>query len=157
MDRKLTDNEIQESKAKRTMEVIARKTAYFRSNPHRFAKEYLGIELKLFQKILIWAMNVNDAFYFVAARSIGKTFLVALYAVIRCILWPGTKIIIAAPSFKQSKEVVEKITNEFMHSSPLLRYELISTSTSRDNCGATFKNGSFIRTVIAGEHGRGKK
>ena len=42
---------------------------YYRANPHRFAKDYLNLNLKLFQKILLFMMNVCDFFCYIAARG----------------------------------------------------------------------------------------
>ena len=156
-NRKLTDQEIQQGKTDQVMNVIAERCAYYRANPQRFCAEFLGIQLKLFQKILIWAMMTYDAFYFIACRGIGKTFLVALFAVCRCILYPGTKIVCASYTFKQGKEVVLKITDDFMHKSALLRNEILKTSTGINDCGVWFKNGSFIRVVVASESSRGAR
>ena len=157
MDVKLTDQQIQESRQTKFMESIDIWTGYYRANPHRFAEEFLGIKLKLFQKILLYMMAICDAFYYVASRSQGKTYLVALYSCIRCILYPGTKICVASYSFKQGAEIVQKIQNEFMHQSTALRMEIKSITTARDNCGVRFKNGSYIRVVIAGETARGAR
>lgn len=155
--KKLTDSQIIKNRTNTIMNLIAFRCSFYRANPHRFVKDFLGIELKLFQKILIYAMNFSDAFYFVAARSIGKTFLVALYAVIRCILYPGTKIVACSFTFKQGKEILSKITDDFMHKSSLLRNEISNVSTLRDNCGIIFKNGSILRIVVAGESSRGAR
>lgn len=69
---KLTDEEIREAKSERLMETIAWRAAYYRANPQRFVKDFTKVELRPFQQILIWAMNVSDHFYFIAARSLGK-------------------------------------------------------------------------------------
>ena len=45
--------------------------SYWRSNPHRFAEDYLNIKLKLFQKILIFMMMQSNYFMFLASRSLG--------------------------------------------------------------------------------------
>lgn len=47
--------------------------AYYRQNPHRFAKEFLNVDLKVFQSILLWAMMHNDIFMFIASRGLGST------------------------------------------------------------------------------------
>ena len=70
--------------------------AYYRSNPARFVKDYLHVNLKLFQKILITMMMVSSVFVFIATRGLGKTYLSAIYAVARCIQYPGTKVCIAS-------------------------------------------------------------
>ena len=158
MTTNLTDQQIAENKTAQIIEGVDVWTGYYRANPHRFAKDFLSVDLKLFQKILLFQMNQSDAFYFIAARSIGKTWLVALFSIIRAILYPGSKIICCSYSFTQGKQIIQKIIEDFMHRSPLLRNEIKGQpSISRDNCGVTFKNGSFIKVVIAGETARGKE
>ena len=70
-DDKLTMEQLEERKTQKTMRTVARRASYYRENPHRFA-EVLGFHLKLFQKILIYAMMHYDFFMFIAARSTGK-------------------------------------------------------------------------------------
>lgn len=148
---KKTSQEIEQDKADRILRVAANRCAYYRANPHRFVEEFLGIRLRLFQKILIFAMMTHDYFLFIAARGLGKTYLVALYACVRCILFPGSKILAFSYTFKQGKEVVMKITDEFMQHSPLLCNEIERKSTGLNDCGVWFKNGSFIQVRVAGE------
>lgn len=68
---KLTMEQLEERKIQKTMRTVARRASFYRENPHRFA-EVLGYHLKLFQKILIYAMMHYDFFMFIAARSTGK-------------------------------------------------------------------------------------
>ena len=152
-----TDTEIRQDKTERIMNIIDERCGYYRANPQRFCEEFLNIHLKLFQKILIWAMMHYDAFYFIAARGIGKTYLVALYAVCRCILFPGSKIICCSYTFKQGKEIILKITDDFMQKSSLLRNEISRVNTGQNDCFVYFKNGSWIRVVVAGESSRGAR
>lgn len=70
--------------------------AYYRANPHRFAHDYLHLDLKIFQKILLVMMNICTTTVFIGARGIGKSFLSAVFLVIRAILYPGSKIVIAS-------------------------------------------------------------
>lgn len=152
-----TDKEIQQHKTDKIMNVVAKRCGYYRANPQRFCEEFLNIHLKLFQKIIIWAMMHYDAFYWIACRGIGKTYIVALFSVCRCILYPGTKIVAASYTFKQGREIVLKITDDFMQKSPLLRNEISKVSTGQNDCYVYFKNGSWIRVVIAGESSRGAR
>lgn len=153
----LSDKEIKQDRTDTIMNIVAERCAYYRANPQRFVEEFLGIKLKIFQKILIWVMMVYDAFYFIAARGIGKTYLVALFAVCRCILYPGSKIVCCSYTFKQGKEIILKITDDFMQKSPLLRNEISKVSTGQNDCYVYFKNGSWIRVVVAGEGSRGAR
>ena len=151
-----TDEEIKQSKTDAIMNIIAERCAYYRANPHRFAEDFIpGLKLRIFQKILLWAMFFSDNFYFIASRGLGKTYLVALFSVIRCILYPGTKIKVASYTFKQAKEVVLKITDDFMHKSSLITSEISKISTGQNDCYVYFKNGSWIKVCVAGESARG--
>lgn len=42
---------------------------YWRRNPHLFVRDYLGIKLYLYQKILIYMMSKYDNFMYIAARG----------------------------------------------------------------------------------------
>src|SRR5699024_4271885 len=76
------------SKSEALMQNIAIWIAYYRANPHRFVLDFLGINLRPFQCVLLWAMINNQYFMLVASRGIGKTFLSAVYCVTRCVLFP---------------------------------------------------------------------
>lgn len=71
-NKNLSDKEIERDRTETIMNIVAERCSYYRANPQRFVEEFLGIKLKLFQKIIIWAMMVCDAFYFVATRGIGR-------------------------------------------------------------------------------------
>lgn len=66
---KKTDKEIANDKVRRRMKVVAKRAAFYRENPQRFVKDYLNIRLKLFQKILIYAMMHNEYFMYIASRG----------------------------------------------------------------------------------------
>ena len=64
-----TDKEIANDKVERMMNGVAIWCSFYRANPHRFCKDYLNINLKLFQKILLVLMNVSNYFMYIAARG----------------------------------------------------------------------------------------
>lgn len=131
--------------------------SFYRSNPSKFVRDYLHITLKLFQKILITMMNYSDKFCFIAARGIGKTFLVAVFCCMRSILYPGTKICIASGTRGQSINVLEKIKTELIPRSPELENEIKSISITNTDASVLFKNGSFIKVVTANDGARGNR
>lgn len=69
--KKMSDKEVANEKSKRIMDGVAAWTSYFRANPQRFVKEYLNVDLKLFQKILIYAMMHFYYIMYIAARGQG--------------------------------------------------------------------------------------
>ena len=144
------------TRAERILHGVAVWTAYYRANPHRFAKDYLNLDLHLFQKIVLIMMNCSTTVAFIGARGIGKSFLSAIFCVIRCILWPGTKICIASGTRGQGIIVLEKIVLELKPNSPLLAAEIDDKQTriNGTNAQIIFKNGSFIKVVTAGDTAR---
>lgn len=87
-----------------------------------------------------------------------KTWLVSLYCVIRCILYPGTKICVASSFKVQSLEVIQKINDDFMKNygwgSANLRSEISDISTSINGAHVDFRNGSWIKVVSASDSSR---
>ena len=68
-ERKKSVREIEQDKAQKLMNTIAWRAAYYRANPHRYVSEVLGIELRLFQKIILYAMVVYNYTMYLAARG----------------------------------------------------------------------------------------
>ena len=132
---------------------------YYRCNIHKFAKDYLHLDLKLFQKILLIMMDWSTSFVFIACRGLGKTFLCAVFCCIRCILYPGTKICIASGTRGQALNVLEKIQTELKAYSQELAYEIDEKETKINNTNGqiVFKNGSYIKVVTAGDSARGNR
>lgn len=128
--------------------------AYYRANPHRFAKEFLNIDLKIYQVILLWAMMHNHVFMFIGSRGIGKSFLSAVFLVTRCILYPDSKIVIAAGVKSQAINVLLKVEDELMPKSNLLQREISHVDTGLQKAAIKFQNGSIIRVVAATDSAR---
>ena len=135
--------------------------SYWRANPHRFITEYLGLRFRGdFQPVLFYAMDLYINFIYVASRGLGKSTLTLLYCVMRCILYPETKIGVIAPLRSQSLGFVKKI-KEFARSSPNLLKEIKDgfdgIKTGMNDCGVYFENGSQIITKTFGEGSRGER
>lgn len=134
-------------------------TAYYRANIHRFAKDYLHLDLRFFQKILLIMMNISVIFVFIGSRGIGKTYLTAVFCTIRAILYPGTKICIASGTRGQGINVLEKIILELKPNSPELAGEIDEKQTKINgtNAQVVLKNGSYIKVVTASDSARGNR
>lgn len=133
--------------------------AYYRSNIHRFAMDFLHVNLKLFQMLLLVMMNLCTTFVFIGFRGIGKSFICAIFCCARCILYPGTKVCIASGTRGQSINVLEKILMELKPNSPELANEIDEKATSINNTDAkiVFKNGSYIKVVTASDSARSNR
>lgn len=69
LNNKKTDKEIANDKAERVMNGVNIWCSYYRANPHRFCADYLNINLKLFQKILLYMMFYSNYFCYIASRG----------------------------------------------------------------------------------------
>ena len=155
---KKTVTEVAQEKADRLLDGVSYWATFYRKNPQRFVKDYLNIELRLFQKILIYMMMAMTHFMYIASRGQGKSWLVALYCVVRCILYPGTKIVVASGVKAQAIEIIDKIDKEFLKNnswgSANLANEISFISTSVNNPICEFKNGSYIHVVTSSDNSR---
>jgi hypothetical protein len=78
------------------------------------------LRLAPFQSVIL-DMLWNKTFpILLASRGAGKTFMLAVYAALRAMLTPGSKVVIVAASFRQSKLVFEYIERLYEYS-PLFR------------------------------------
>lgn len=90
-----------------------------------------------------------------------KTFLTAIFAVVRCILFPKTKICVSSSTRPQANEVLLKITEDLMKNytwgSDNLRREISNYVIGANKAVIEFKNGSWIKVVTASDTGRGSR
>lgn len=149
-----TQTEIEKDKQQKIMETIAWKAGYYRANPHRYVSGVLGLSLKWFQQILLWCMMHYNFVMYLAARGQGKTYLTALFCCVRCILFPGTKIVVSSGTLKQANEVLLKIQDDFMKQSSILRSEIEKCNIGQNDASIYFKNGSWIKTRTSSENSR---
>lgn len=129
---------------------------FFRRNLHRFAIDYLQLSLHLYQQIALQQMGEAAHICIIASRNAAKSFIIALYACCRAILYPGSKIVIGSATRGQSKLIVtEKIQNELMVWSKPLRDEIKNIVSNNQDTTVTFHNGSTIKIFTANDNARG--
>jgi len=73
-----------------------------------------------FQSVILETLWHKTFPILLASRGAGKTFMLAVYAALRAMLTPGSKVVIVASSFRQSKLVFEYIEKIYEYS-PLFR------------------------------------
>lgn len=70
-------------------------------------KLLFDIELHPIQVVLLQEFWTTPFPMFVATRGFGKSFILALYSILKCIFEPGSKIVIVGSAFRQSKVIFE--------------------------------------------------
>ena len=82
--------------------------SYYRENIDVFVKEYLNITyLKWYQYAVLCLMNANVIFLWIASRGMGKTFITAIFSCVRCILYPGSKVVLTSGTRGQALQILD--------------------------------------------------
>ena len=103
-------------------------------------KHLLNINLLPLQAAILEELWNRPFPMFIASRGLGKSFLLAVYATLRCALIPGSKVVIVGAAFRQSKIIFEYMET-IWHNAPILRSAYDSNSGPRrdvDRCTMHF-------------------
>lgn len=127
---------------------------FFRAYPVQAAKELLGVDLIWFQRKQLRELWHKPYCVMKWSRGCSKTWLTALYLILRAMLYPGTKIGIVPPSYRQSGYVFDAI-QEIMDGSAYMRQSIVDGKIKRttDRMLVQFSNGSFIEGLPIGHDG----
>ena len=140
---------------------------FYRRYPIQAARDLLGIRLSIHQGLalkMLW--NGAPSVVLFCGRGTAKTFLLGLYAVLICMLFPNEKVVCVGSGFRQSKEIIqeasEKIINSelasqenvyFARKSVKWRQSKSIINKSPDAWRIDFLNGSFIVAVPLSKSG----
>ena len=137
---------------------------FYRRNWDIYAVERLGINLKMFQRLVIHLIGVSDIFYLMCSRGLSKTFIAALAAFIECLLYPNSHIVLTATTIKTAKKMVtDKMEDELCgRFSKVLNWmyenKLITFHYRDEEIIVNFHmNDSWIRVLPAIDSSRGER
>lgn len=148
------DVQIVDSKYTKIMQQIGKWASFYRENPNRFIREYLGIQLKPFQEILIYEMFKSGNVFFLGCRGISKTWTTSLFASTKCMLYPGTACVVASATRKQARELIAKIEKDFIPNYPMFALEIEDIINNQFSTIVKFRSGSTIEVVTANQNAR---
>lgn len=119
-----------------------------------------SFNLYFYQRIMLRVCMRYKYVYGVFPRAFSKSFLVDLIQMIRCILYPGADIFVAAGGKEQSATILTEKVEDICDKIPSFRREINwsrggGTTTSRDHALYQFKNGSTLGNLAAAEKTRG--
>ena len=115
-----------------------------------------GIKLAPYQEITLRAMMEKNFSMCVWGRGCGKTFIASVFCFLQCIFNPGTKILIAGPTFRTSRfifENLEKITES--KGAELLTQCFGTKSKRNDQFQWQINEGTITAIPLNGEKIRG--
>ena len=129
---------------------------FYRQNPCIAAYDLLRIDLADIQRVVFEDMWFKNYVIAVAGRGFGKTFLLGALSALSCMLYPGYRVGLIAPVFRQSKMIFSEV-EKLYSKSPLLREATEKRPTrGSDTCYLRFKaiggyNPSFIEALPLGD------
>jgi hypothetical protein len=130
---------------------------FYRRNVHRFVEHYFGIQLYPYQILWMYEMGVCDSYVAICSRAVGKSWLIAVYACARAVLYPNSEIVIVSSTKEQAGIIVaDKIAN-LRTNHPNLAREISNVVTNMNKWQVDFHNGSIIKIVASRDSSRGKR
>ena len=129
---------------------------YYRRNIHRFVEHYLGVKLYFYEIIWIYYMATRDSFVAIAARGDGKTWILAILAIAKAILYPHSEIVVVSSTKGQAGLLVEKC-QDLYNNYPNIQREIENITDNMNKWQVDFRNGSTIKVVASRESSRGRR
>lgn len=131
---------------------------FYRKNPCIAAYELLGVDLAPIQRIIFEDMWFKNFVITTISRGGGKTFLQGLLAALSCMLYPGYRVGLVGPSFRQSKMIFAEVEKLYVKSSILRETTEKRPIRGSDVCYLRFKsvgatNGSYLEALPLGTDG----
>ncbi len=130
--------------------------SYYREYPEIAALDLLNIDLSPIQKVVLRSMWFRDYVIAIMCRGSGKTFLNAVFACLKGLLYPGHRIGLLAPTFRQSKFMFDEV-DRIYSLAPILRAACEKHPIkASDNCYLKFKsvglkNPAMIQAIPLGD------
>jgi len=128
---------------------------FYRNNPSYFIEHYMGVKLYPYQRFWINLMTRSTHFLGIASRASAKSWLIAVYSIARCILYPQTIIALSSSTKAQAGLIISEKCRQLIDEHENIQRECSNIVSNQNTWEMTFHNGSKINVVISGEGGRG--
>ena len=136
--------------------------SFYRAYPDKLVDMYIQasgeectFQLFAYQRVLLRAMARYKEVFLTFSRGTSKSFLDDLWNILECILYPNTKLAIAATTKGQSAAILESKVYEILTLLPILRFEIKKMEKVKDQFTVYFKNGSQMGNLAAKSSSRG--
>jgi len=131
---------------------------YYRQNPCIAALDLCRADLAPIQRVVFEDMWFKNYIIGVMGRGCGKTYLQGLLAVLHCLLYPGYRVGLIAPTFRQSKMMFSEVEKLYSKSDIVRQACEKRPTRGTDTCFLRFKaiggsSGSYIEALPLGADG----
>lgn len=142
---------------------------YWRVYPDRLIDYYCSLNPKntfhlfFYQRLFLRVIMRHRYVYAVFVRAWSKSFMSVMALMLKAILYPGAKLFSVAGGKEQSAQILSSKVQEICQLIPAIQKEIIwdtrgttaRTSQTKDSVIYSFKNGSILQNIVAGEKSRG--
>lgn len=143
--------------------------AYWRVYPDRLIDYYCSLNPKntfhlfFYQRLFLRVIMRHRYVYATFVRAWSKSFMSVMALMLKAILYPGAKLFSVAGGKEQSAQILSTKVQEICSLIPAMSKEIIwdtrgttaRTSQTKDTVVYSFKNGSVLQNIVAGEKSRG--
>ena len=113
---------------------------FYRNHPCIAAYELLGVDLAPIQRLAFRDMWFRNYVIAVCSRGFGKTFMLGVLASLSCLLYPGYRVGLIGPVFRQSKMIFSEVEKLYDQSSILREACAKRPTRGSDTCYLKFKS-----------------
>lgn len=142
---------------------------YWRVYPDRLIDYYCSLNPKntfhlfFYQRMFLRIIMRHRYVYATFVRAWSKSFMSVMALMLKAILYPGAKLFSVAGGKEQSAQILSSKVQEICQLIPAISKEIIwdtrgttaRTSQTKDTVIYSFKNGSILQNIVAGEKSRG--
>lgn len=144
------------------LEEYRKAISFYRAYPDKLVDMYIQamgddctFKLFAYQRVILRAFARYQEVFCTFSRGTSKSFLDDLWNFLECILYPNTKLAIAATTKGQSAAILESKLSEILGLLPILRFEIRKIEKVKDQLTVYFKNGSQMSNLAAKQSSRG--
>ena len=156
---------LSEERVRAIIPIARQYIAFWREYPDLFVDFLKGpdssFEFFYYQRVFLRAAMRHQYMYAVYPRAYSKSFLSMMLLMIRCILYPGSKLFVTSGGKEQAAGIMHEKVQEICTLIPGFKNEIDwtkgKTLEGKDYCRYVFKNDSYFDNVAARESSRGKR
>lgn len=131
---------------------------FYREHPCTAAYELLGVDFAPIQRLVFRDMWFKNYVICVAGRGYGKSFSLGVLSALSCLLYPGYRVGLIAPTFRQAKMIFAEVEKLYDASSILREATVKPPVRGSDVCYLKFKSvagkpGAYIEALPLGADG----
>lgn len=132
---------------------------FYRNNPCIAAYDLLGVDFAPIQRVIFEDMWFKNYCITIMGRGAGKTFMLGILATLSCLLYPGYRVGLIGPVFRQSKMIFSEVEKLYAKSSILREACEKKPTRGSDSVYLRFKptggvSGSYIEGLPLGDGGK---